>query len=267
MDASQWRVEPGATVDLAARVPGDTGGLKKKDAEALMAADLDQLCALQEMLYVDGRTAVLLVLQGMDTSGKDGTIRHLSGGVNLLGAAVSSFKAPTETELRHDFLWRIHQHAPLHGHIGIFNRSHYEDVLIVRVRDLVPEAVWRPRYDQINAFESMLNASRTIIRKCFLHISKEEQRERLQARLDDPSKHWKFQPGDLETRAQWDAYQAAYEEALGRCSTEAAPWYVIPADHKWYRNYAVTRVLIETLESLDLRLPAPDFDPATIRLE
>ena len=268
MVAERWRVEPGSRVDLSTFDPADTGDFHDKNQAApAMDADLDRLRDLQERLYVDDRFAILLVLQGMDTSGKDGTVKHLSGGLTLIGAEVTNFKAPTTTDLQHDFLWRIHQRLPERGHIGIFNRSHYEDVLIARVHHLVPETVWKKRYDQINAFERMLAEDGTVVLKCFLHIGKEEQRERLQARLDNPEKHWKFDPGDLKERARWPDYVEAYEAALSRCSTEAARWYVIPSDKKWFRNYAVTRLLVETLEELDLRLPEVRFDPSTIRID
>jgi PPK2 family polyphosphate:nucleotide phosphotransferase len=219
------------------------------------------------MLYVDDRRAVLLVLQGMDTAGKDGTIGHISRGVNLIGVETANFKTPTSIELQHDFLWRIHQRVPERGRIGIFNRSHYEDVLIARVHNLVPPHVWERRYEQINNFEKMLTENDVTIVKCFLHISKREQKERLQARLDNPAKHWKFNHGDLTERARWDEYVATYEAALSRCSTAWAPWYVIPADKKWYRNYAVVRLLVESLKGLDLRYPKADFDPTSIRIE
>jgi PPK2 family polyphosphate:nucleotide phosphotransferase len=196
-----------------------------------------------------------MVLQAMDAGGKDGTIRKVFTGVNPQGVRVSSFKAPTDEELAHDFLWRIHQRTPAHGELGVFNRSHYEDVLIVRVDELVPEPVWRARYEQIRDFESMLAASGTTIVKFFLHISPDEQAERLQARLDDPSKRWKFAAADLDVRKHWDAYQAAYEEAISETSTEDAPWYVIPADRKWYRNWAILQVLLATMAELDPQFP------------
>ncbi len=268
MTAEQWRVSPDASVQLAAFPSDDTSGFADKDqAAAAIDADIERLRDLQELLHADGRFAVLLVLQGMDTSGKDGTVKHLSSGVSLVGAEMTNFKAPSETELAHDFLWRVHQHVPERGRIGIFNRSHYEDVLIVRVHNLVPREVWEARYDQINAFERTLTQNHTIVIKCFLHISKEEQKERLLARLKNPAKHWKFNPGDLKERGYWDDYQQAYEAALSRCNTDDAPWYVIPADKKWHRNYAVTRLLVETLERLDLRPPTPDFDPDAMRAE
>lgn len=268
MTAEQWRVAPGAMVNLTALPPDDTGDFTdNKQADARMNADLGRLRDLQELLHADHRFAVLLVLQGMDTAGKDGTVKHLSSGVSLVGAEMTNFKAPSETELAHDFLWRVYRHLPERGRIGIFNRSHYEDVLIARVHNLVPPMVWERRYEQINAFERILSLNSTVVIKCFLHISKEEQKARLLARLDDPSKHWKFNPGDLKERARWEDYQGAYEAAISRCNTAEAPWYVIPADKKWYRNYAVTRVLVETLERLDLRPPPAEFDPAAMRAE
>ena len=198
----------------------------------------------------------------MDAGGKDGTIRQVFTGVNPQGVRVASFKAPTADELAHDFLWRVHQHAPAHGEMGVFNRSHYEDVLIVRVNELVPEPVWRARYQQIRDFEQILTASGTAVVKVFLHISPEEQAERLQARLDDPTKRWKFAAADLDVRKHWDAYQAAYEEAIRETSTADAPWYVIPADRKWYRNWAVLQVLLDVLHRLD-----PQFPPEEPGLE
>ena len=262
-----WMIEPGTTVSLTDYDPDHTGCFRNEKAAAdAMRADLERLRELQELLHVEGRHAVLLVLQGMDTSGKDGMIKHLSSGLSLVGAEVSDFKQPTAPELQHDFLWRIHQRVPERGRIGIFNRSQYEDVLVVRVHDLVPEKVWEKRYEQINAFEQMLTENGTTIVKCFLHISKKEQKERLLARLADSTKLWKFNPGDLKERGHWSAYQQAYAAALTRCNTAAAPWYMIPANKKWYRNYVVTRILVETLERLDMRYPTPDFDPADIKI-
>jgi PPK2 family polyphosphate:nucleotide phosphotransferase len=254
-------------VKLSEIDPANTHGVAKEHAEEVMVTDLERLRDLQERFYVDGRRALLLVLQGMDTSGKDGMVRHLSGGINLLSSQVTAFKQPSGAELQHDYLWRVHQRVPALAIFGIFNRSHYEDVLVPRVHKLVAPDAWRARFRQINDFERLLVENRTVVIKCFLHISKQEQKERLQARLDDRAKLWKFDPADISERAFWDEYQRAYEEVLAECSTEAAPWYVIPADHKWYRNYAVPRLLIETLELLDLRVPEPKFDPSTIRLE
>jgi PPK2 family polyphosphate:nucleotide phosphotransferase len=263
----RWTIEPGERVKLSDYDPEDTAPFRdREEAEAATEKYLQRLLDLHERLYVDGRFAVLVVLQGMDTAGKDGTINRLSHGLNLLSAEVTGFKAPTEVELRHDFLWRVHKRVPAHGRLGIFNRSHYEDVLVVRVHNLVPRSVWEQRYDQINAFEELLVKSGTHVLKCFLHISKEEQRERLLARLDDRTKLWKFNPDDLKERAFWPEYQTAYEAALSRCTTARAPWHVIPSNKKWFRNYAVTRLLVELLESLDLKLPKPEFDPKRITI-
>ncbi len=215
---------------------------------------------LQESLWAEHRHKVLVVLQGMDTSGKDGTIRHVFEGVNPLGVRVAAFKAPTEEELDHDFLWRVHPKVPGKGEMVIFNRSHYEDVLVARVQKLAPPEVWRRRYDQINDFERLLAETDTTILKFFLHISKEEQRERLQARLDDPQKRWKFRKGDLLDRAHWDEYMEAYEDALARTSHKHAPWYVVPADKKWYRNLMVAEVLVKALEALKIQVPEPEED-------
>jgi PPK2 family polyphosphate:nucleotide phosphotransferase len=267
MTSNRWRVEPGTSVRLKDFDPDDTGDFTDKDmADDACAADLARLRVLQELLYADDRYAILLVLQGMDTSGKDGTTKYLSGGVSLLAGEVTSFKQPTATDLAHDYLWRIHQRTPARGKIGIFNRSHYEDVLVVRVHNLVPPDVWQKRYAQINAFERILADNNTVIIKCFLYISKDEQRVRLQERLDEPDKLWKFNPGDLKERALWDQYHEAYEAALTRCNSPDAPWYVIPSNKKWFRNFAVARILVQTLESLDLKPPKPDFDPRAVKI-
>ncbi len=225
-----------------------------------------ELADLQHRLYAEGRRKLLVVLQAMDAGGKDGTIRKVFAGVNPQGVRVTSFKVPTAEELAHDFLWRVHRAVPATGMIGVFNRSHYEDVLVVRVDRLVPEEVWRARYDQINDFERLLAAGGTTLLKFFLHISPDEQRERFQSRLDEPEKRWKFSRGDLDKRRQWPEYMAAYEDALGRCSTEAAPWWVIPADQKWYRNLAVARVLVATLRRMSPEFPEPEEDLSGIRL-
>lgn len=261
MDPDLYRVRPGTTVDLQAWPTRDADGFADgKDAglEALAAANA-RLTDLQQLLHADGRHKVLVVLQGMDTSGKDGTIKHVFANVNPLGVKVSNFKRPTDIELAHDFLWRIHQRTPGNGELMIFNRSHYEDVLVVRVHDLVPEARWRQRFDQIRNFEQLLVDEGTVVVKFFLHISHEEQRKRLQERVDNPAKHWKFEHGDITERAHWPQYQQAYADAIGRTSTDDAPWYIVPGDRKWYRNLVISNVLVHTLEQLDLRYPpAPE---------
>ena len=236
-------------------------GLARGDAlKEQLERELARLTALQSVFYADGRHALLVVLQGRDASGKDGTIRAVFGACNPQGVQVASFKAPTPLELSHDYLWRVHSVVPPRGMIGIFNRSHYEDVLVARVRELVPRAQWRERYGQINDFERHLAANGVVIVKFFLHISREEQREQFLERLTDPTKNWKFRAGDLDDRARWDDYTRAYRDALRRCSTRWAPWYVVPSDNKTVRNYLVTRVINEALQKLDLRYPraAPD---------
>ncbi|MGZ8620439.1 MAG: PPK2 family polyphosphate kinase, partial [Actinomycetota bacterium] len=231
------RVDPDGGAILPGVDPGGTHGVKDREtADAARSELSEQLHGLQERLFVEDRRSVLVVLQAMDTGGKDGTIEHVFGTMNPAGVDVAAFKAPTEEELAHHFLWRIERRLPAPGQIVIFNRSHYEDVLIVRVHALVPEDVWRGRFDEIDTFEAKVVAAGTTIVKCFLHISYDEQRERLLARLDDPDKHWKFNEADIDERARWADYQAAYEDAIRRCSTEVAPWYVVPADRKWYRN-------------------------------
>ena len=240
------------------------GPQSREDAEKALAEIGERLALQQEMLFAQGTAGdprrVLLVLQGMDTAGKDGVINHVVGLVDPGGVSLVSFKKPTAEELAHDFLWRIENQVPRPGRLGVFNRSQYEDVLVVRVHDLVPESVWSARYAQINDFERRLVDEHTTIVKCFLHVSKAEQTERLLARLDDPTKYWKYNPGDVDERGSWDAYQRAYGAAIGRCSTDAAPWYVIPSDRKWYRNWAVGALLLEAFESLDLRYPDAAFD-------
>jgi len=250
-------VRPGSKIDLADHDPADTLGLgTEARADKLHAANVARLAPLVQALWADNRYALLVVLQGMDTSGKDGAIRHVFSGVNPQACRVKSFKKPTEDELEHDFLWRVHAACPRRGEIGIFNRSHYEDVLVVRVHGLVPKPVWRARYGQINRFERHLHDTGTRIVKCFLHISKEEQKQRLEERIKDPLKGWKMEPGDLAERALWDDYGRAYEAALERCSTDDAPWHIIPADRKWVRDAAISSLLVRTLDSLKLR-PRP----------
>lgn len=241
------KVAPGARVRLYDIDPDTNGGLTKEEGRARFAELNAELDAMQEELYAAGTHAPLLILQGMDTAGKDGAIRNVMLNLNPQGCRVELFKVPTEEELAHDFLWRVHKVVPRKGMVGVFNRSHYEDVLVVRVHSLVPEPVWRARYDQINAFERLLADTGTIIVKCFLHISKEEQEKRLLAREEDVTKAWKLSAGDWRERAFWDDYMAAYEEALTRCSTDYAPWYIIPANRKWYRDLAISEALVETL--------------------
>lgn len=250
---SAMRLEPVAgneRVPLGSKAARIEGAPDKREVETATKALLEKLADLQDAFHADGRHALLLVLQGRDASGKDGVIKTVYGAFNPTGVRVAAFGPPTPYELRHDFLWRIHQVVPPRGMIGVFNRSHYEDVLAVRVRGLAPETVWRPRFEQINAFERMLSQNGVVIRKCFLHVSRDEQRERLQARLDDPRKNWKFRLEDLDDRARWDDYTDAYRDVLAQCSTTEAPWYVVPSDDKAVRNYLIARMLVETLEAL-----------------
>lgn len=265
----RYRVTPGSRVDLGEWDPNDKSAFpgKKKEGRKRLLELNEQLEELQELLYAEHRHKVLIVLQAMDTGGKDGTIRHVFEGVNPQGVRVAGFKKPTPEELAHDFLWRVHKQTPGRGEIVIFNRSHYEDVLVVRVRNLAPKEVWSKRYDHINGFERTLADEGTTILKFLLHIDLDEQKQRLQARLDEPNKRWKFNPADLEERKQWPEYMRAYEDAIARTSTEWAPWYIVPANRKWYRNLVVGTVITETLASLDMRYPEPDFDPADIRIE
>ena len=263
--ATLLRPDPSSPI-LSGIDPRSTPGVEdRKVAEAEMAVLAERLDHLQERLWVEGTRSLLVVLQGMDTSGKGGAIRHVFSAMHPAGVEVSSFKKPTEEELTHHFLWRIERKLPAPGEVMVFDRSHYEDVLIVRVRSLVPEQVWRARYDEIESFERRIATAGTTIVKCMLHISRDEQRERLLARLDDPSKHWKFNEGDLDERARWPDYMAAYDDAIRECSTDMAPWYVIPADRKWYRNWAISKLLVETLERLDPRFPQPDLDVEALK--
>jgi PPK2 family polyphosphate:nucleotide phosphotransferase len=241
--------------------PGSKEGLPDREqAELDMADDVARIDVLQEIMYAQGKHALLCVFQAVDCGGKDGTIRKVFGAVDPIGIVSTSFKTPSAVELAHDYLWRVHQAVPARGYLGIFNRSHYEEVLIVRVHGLVPAAKIEQRYEQINAFEKQLSENGITILKFYLHISKDEQKQRLQERIDDPKKRWKFNAGDLEERAWWDQYMEAYDIALRRCSTPWAPWYVIPADRNWYRNAAVAHILRQTLEGLDLKYPKPTGD-------
>ncbi len=257
---------PAGAVDVTAIDPAATpiGPQSKSDAADAMLELAPRLAELQERLYAQStagnQRSVLLILQGMDTAGKDGVIGSVLGMVDPDGVHFATFKRPTPEELAHDFLWRISKQVPEPGFIGVFNRSQYEDVLVARVRELVPEAVWSQRYAAINDFEKKLTERDVTVVKCFLHISKQVQKERLLARLEDPTKYWKYNPGDVDERAYWDAYQTAYSVALDKCGTDHAPWYVIPSDRKWYRNWAVAALLTHTLESLDPAYPPADFD-------
>lgn len=264
-----FRVKPGKRVDLS---EWDTKASpdftpQKADAKKETAKLLERLDELQELLYAGHSHRLLVVLQALDTAGKDSTIRHVFQGVNPQGVGVASFKVPTPVELDHDFLWRIHRQTPSKGEIVIFNRSHYEDVLVVRVHNLVPETVWRKRYKIINEFERSLAAEGTTILKFFLHISREEQALRLQERIDIPRKQWKFNPADLKERELWPEYMRAYEDALSETSTRWAPWYIIPADRNWYRNLVVSKILVAALEGLDMRYPTPVENIAQYKVE
>jgi PPK2 family polyphosphate:nucleotide phosphotransferase len=251
-------VEPGTKVNLKDFDPDYTGKFKNEQETLEELNKLkDKLFDLQQLMYADNRYALLLVIQAMDAGGKDGLIRSVMATFNPQGCTVVPFKVPSEEERDHDYLWRIHKVLPRKGEIAIFNRSHYEDVLVVRVHDFVPKEVWKARYDQINDFEKYLYENNVIIRKFYLHISKKEQEERMMKRLLDPKKNWKFSAGDLKERNYWGDYMGAFEDVLSRCSTKQAPWYIVPADKKWYRNLVVARVLVETLESLNMKWPEP----------
>ncbi len=261
-------VEPGSKVRLKAIDPAFHGMHEdEKSAGAELAKEVARLTELQYRLYAERKHALLVVLQGIDAAGKDGTVWHVMTAMNPQGTTVTGFKEPTPEELAHDFLWRVHAHTPGKGQVAVFNRSHYEDVLVVRVHDLVPKAVWSKRYDEINAFEHFLADNGTTIVKFFLLISPEEQLARFKDRLDDPSRQWKISDSDYKERAFWGDYVRAYEAMLERCSTAHAPWYVIPSNHKWFRNLAVSRILADTLDDLKLKLPKPTVDIDAIRKE
>jgi PPK2 family polyphosphate:nucleotide phosphotransferase len=264
-----YRVSPGERVSLGAHDPRASAGLGDKEAaKARTAADAQAIDALQDRLFAEGRRALLVVLQGMDCSGKDGTIRAVFNPCGPIGVTVTPFRAPSEEERAHDYLWRIHKACPARGMIGIFNRSHYEDVLVVKVKKLAAAEAIERRYEEINRFEKLLSDDGTRILKFMLHISKEEQAGRLRERVSDPEKQWKFNPGDLEDRKLWPDFMAAYEEALTRCSSEHAPWYVVPADHNWVRNAIIARIVRETLEEMDPHYPGPEgWDPASVTVD
>ncbi len=261
-----FQVEPAAKLKLDEIDPGFTAKHEDKAAAAGEVEEMTKkLRELQYLLYAECKRSVLICLQALDAAGKDGVINHVLGNMNPQGTRVHGFKVPSHDEAAHDFLWRIHRQAPAQGEIVVFNRSHYEDVLVVRVHNLVAEEVWSKRYEQINEFEKGLAANGTHVLKFFLHISPEEQLRRFKRRLDDPARHWKISESDYAERELWPQYTAAYEDALSRTSTKHAPWYVIPADHKWFRNLAVSKIVVETLESLDMKFPAPTVDLADIR--
>jgi len=253
---SPYRAEPGKKIDLSKWSTDDTGQFKDKaDAKAAIKKNIGRLIGLQELLYASATHSLLIVLQAMDAGGKDGAIDHVFSGVSPQGCSVSSFKEPSHLELSHDYLWRYHLACPRRGMVGLFNRSHYESVLVERVKKIAPKDVWSKRFSQINAFEEMLTSENTVILKFFLHISKKEQKKRLEARLEDKTKQWKISPEDYGNRRQWDQYTEAFEDAIRNCSTDYAPWYIVPADHKWFRNWVLSDTIVRALDKLDLKYP------------
>ncbi len=265
---SAYPVPLGAQVDLSGYDPDDTGPFQgKSEVNRQIEANLEHMAELQELMFAEGKHALLIVLQAMDGGGKDSTILHVMRGFNPQGCHVASFGVPTKEELAHDFLWRIHVHAPQRGFVSIFNRSHYEDVLIVRVNELVPASVWQARYEHINAFERLLADSGVTIRKFFLYISKDEQKRRLEQRLQRKDKNWKFNPEDLKTRARWDDYMRAFEDAIYKCNQPWAPWYIVPANCKWYRNLFISSVLVEAMEQMDMHYPPAAEGLQDIKIE
>jgi PPK2 family polyphosphate:nucleotide phosphotransferase len=266
MDIDHFKVQPGKSVKLKDWDPENTIGADKEKAREALARNVEELSELQYLLYAENSRALLVILQGMDTSGKDGVIRDVFSRLNPQGCKVTSFKAPSAEELDHDFLWRVYQVLPAKGDIGVFNRSHYEDVLIVRVHSLISKDIWAARYDQINAFEKLIHQNGITILKFFLHISKDEQKERLKSRLENPQKNWKLSRTDFEERKLWNDYMKAYEDALEKCSTAAAPWYIIPANKKWYRNWLVSEILLSTLRNLKMKWPKSSLNLSKIKL-
>jgi PPK2 family polyphosphate:nucleotide phosphotransferase len=267
LDLDRYRIAPGTPVRLADRATDDTQGMDKADALALTAKAIGQVDALQERLYAEGTRSLLVVLQAMDGAGKDSTIRAVFGPLNPQGIRVAAFKAPTEIEKGHDFLWRVHQQAPAKGELVVFNRSHYEDVLVVRVHGWAPPEAIERRYEHIRAFERLLAEGPTRVVKVMLHVSKAYQLTRMRKRLEDPTKHWKFNPGDLEERKLWDDYMGAFEAALEQTSTEAAPWHVVPSEKRWFRDLVVARLVADALKELDPQFPAPTYDPVAVTLD
>jgi PPK2 family polyphosphate:nucleotide phosphotransferase len=254
-------VKPGHKVNLSKWNPDDTLGFEKDhQTKNSLEKAIERLVGFQYRLYAEKKRALLLIFQGLDAAGKDGTIRHVMSGVDPQGCVVKSFKVPSAEEAAHDFLWRVHKAIPSYGEIGVFNRSHYEDVLIVRVHGVVPKEVWSRRYDQINEFERMLEENKVKILKFFLHISKDEQKKRFLERIDDPDKRWKISEDDFEERKYWSDYTVAYEDVLERCSTKEAPWFIIPANKKWFRNLAVSHIIDETFREMDMKFPSPTIN-------
>ncbi len=263
-DTEPFCVAPGSVIDLRGRPTRDDGGFGKKEGKKAVKTLSKRLIDLQELLYARRASGLLVIFQAMDAGGKDSTTRRVFRKLDPAGVRVKSFKSPSDRERRHDFLWRIHQHTPRRGYIAIFNRSHYEDVVAVRVRQLAPPEVWQGRFEHINAFERLLADEGTIVLKFFLHISEGYQKDRLQRRLDRPDKHWKFDPADLDDRGRWDQFMEAYSESIQRCSTNHAPWYVVPAERRWFRDMVVMQTIVDKLQSLRMSYPEPDFDPAKI---
>ncbi|MEM6393940.1 MAG: PPK2 family polyphosphate kinase [Planctomycetota bacterium] len=262
----RFRVLPGQPLDLHDIPTRFDAGIPKHEGKALMHKLQKRLVELQSLLYAEGKRSLLVVMQAMDAGGKDSTLRRVFGPVDPAGCHITSFKAPTAEELAQDFLWRVHQHTPRAGYIGVFNRSHYEDVVIVSIKNLVPKAKWQHRWDHINAFEKMLTDEGTVIRKFFLHISKDYQKKRLQRRLDRPDKHWKFNVADLDERARWDDYMRVYADTMTRTSFDHAPWLVVPAERRWLRDLLILKSLVDTLEAMAPQTPKPTFDPNTITI-
>jgi PPK2 family polyphosphate:nucleotide phosphotransferase len=264
VNTKDYAVTERKSINLESLPTKYNGNIEKEEGLKLLNELFSKLQKLQALLYADGSKSLLVVLQAMDAAGKDSTIRNVFGPVNPQGCKVVSFKTPNSVEVMHDFLWRIHQNVPRKGHIGVFNRSYYEAVLIEKVKELVPKEKIKQRYNHINAFESLLNDDGTRIVKFFLHISKDYQKQRLQERLDTPEKLWKFSTSDIPERMLWDDYQKAYEAAFENCSSQIAPWYIVPAEKRWFRNVLIAKVLVETLESMDLHYPVAKFDPRTV---
>ena len=267
MKAAMVKARPGHRIRLAKINPDDTGRITKDQALDRFVELREKVSLLQERLYAEHKRSLLIVFQALDTGGKDGAIKNLCSGLNPAGIRISAFKVPTQAELDHDFLWRVHKATPDKGMIGMWNRSHYEDVLVTRVHKLIEKKVWKARYDQINSFEKILTENGTTVLKLMLHISKDEQKRRLQARLDTAEKQWKFNLGDLKERALWDDYEKAYEDAINCCSTDHAPWYIVPANHKWARNLGVVEVVLRTLKKMDPRFPKLSFNPKIVTID